>query len=488
MTSPSSTLYSQCPKLYASDGVNHRKYVPVDSMRELVNKESISSELKRKKKIPWGVSKCAAQIEEKSSKLFLTLVLSGKAPDIRRLRKAGFTDNDLPLIKLDDTTLQSSSEEKKLFETPKGWKEQTIDTFIEKQWMMIAPIFNSNGEHRDFDTNICLPFDNLDEKGHSNTSIVFKANIHKAHQIGFENDSPSLSVALKEFRLQGNYSGNHSGNYFEDERENLVMIRGLANNEHITKSFGSFCQGNRKFMIFPWADGGDLDNFWQEKDADKRSPELLVWSLEQMLGLAEGLQALHHRVGEKINLRHGDLKPGNILHFLTGEGRGILKITDFGISKIHNVNTFERMDNPTNTRATSPSYEAPEAVSKEKKARSRKYDIWSLGCIYLEFAIWLIHDWKSIQDFNEERKPKAYYTSNFAHFYHDSNGQVEVHPKVNEKIKSLKSNPQCGENSPLKDLLDLIDAHLLRVEVDDRLDAEGLRRRLADIVKKAKPE
>jgi serine/threonine protein kinase len=145
------------------------------------------------------------------------------------------------------------------------------------------------------------------------------------------------------------------------------------------------------------------------------------------------------------------------------------------------------MDHPTHTRATSPSYEAPEAVSKEKRARSRKYDIWSLGCIYLEFAIWLIHDWKSIQDFNEERKPKAY-TDTFAHFYHDSNGKVEVHPKVNEKIKSLKSNPQCGENSPLGGLIDLIDAHLLRVEVDERLDAEGLRNRLESIVNKAKPE
>ncbi|VUC36654.1 unnamed protein product [Clonostachys rosea] len=327
----------------------------------------------------------------------------------------------------------------------------------------MAPVFENNSEHRELDPNVCLPFDNLDEKCHSNSSVIFQANIHKAHPIGFE------------------------GNYFENERENLDRIRGVTNNTHITKSFGSFSQGNRKFMIFPWADGGDLDNFWQEHDADKRSHELLIWSLEQMLGLAEGLQALHHEIGEKINLRHGDLKPGNILHFLPEEGRGALKITDFGISRVHSVNTFERKGIPTHTRATSPSYEAPEAVSKEKRARSRKYDIWSLGCIYLEFAIWLIHDWKSIQDFNEERKLKAY-SDAFAHFYHDSNGQVEVHPKVDEKIKSLKNDPQCGDNSPLRALLDLIATHLLRVDVDARLDAEGLRKNLAAIVKKAKSE
>ncbi|CAG9990474.1 unnamed protein product [Clonostachys byssicola] len=466
---PPPTLYSQCQEAYALDEINHRRYLPVDSIRKLTKRENIGSELKRKKKIPLGVSKLAVQTEQQSSKIFLTLLFFDNALDIKGLLKAGFTDKDLPLIKLNDTTLQSSSEKEKLFRTPKDWTEQNIDTFIEKQWVMIAPVFTNNGEHREFDTNVCLPFDNLDEKEHTNTNVIFKADIHKAHQIGFEDDAPSLSVALKEFG---------TGNYFNNERENLGRIRGLVNNKHITKTFGSFSQGSRNFMIFPWADGGDLDNFWKEKDAYKRSPELLIWSLEQMLGLAEGLQALHH----EVNLRHDNLNPGNILHFLTGEGRGILKIAGFGISKIHNVDTFD-----THTRAKSPSFEAPEAVSKEKRARSRKYDIWSLGCIYLEFAVWLIQDWNSILDFYEERKHKAS-ANTFAHFYRDSNGQMEVQPKVNERIKSLKSNPQCGENSPLGDLLDLIDAHLLRVEVDDRLDAEGLRDRLAAIVKKAKPE
>lgn len=168
-------------------------------MRKLAKKGSISSELKGKKKIPWGVSKCAAQIEEQSSKLFLTLASYDKALLIRGLLKAGFTDNDLPLIKLNDTTLQSSSETKKKFKTPKDWTEQTIDTFIERQWMMMAPVFSNNGKHREFNTNVRLPFDNLDEKGHSNTSIVFKANIHKAHQIGFEVWSPPQPQASCSF-------------------------------------------------------------------------------------------------------------------------------------------------------------------------------------------------------------------------------------------------------------------------------------------------
>jgi hypothetical protein len=186
MASPPPTLYSQCQSAYASDEINHRRYIPVDSMRKLAKRGNIGSELKRKKKIPLRVSKCAGQVEQQASKLFLTLVHFDKALDIRSLLRAGFTDKDLPLIKVDDTTLRSSSEKNKMFRTPKDWTEQNIDSFLEKQWMMTAPVFTNNGEHREFDTNVCLPFDSLDEKGHSNTSVVFQANIHKAHQIGFQ--------------------------------------------------------------------------------------------------------------------------------------------------------------------------------------------------------------------------------------------------------------------------------------------------------------
>jgi serine/threonine protein kinase len=148
---------------------------------------------------------------------------------------------------------------------------------------------------------------------------------------------------------------------FTKERENLEKIRRLKRNEHMTLSLGSFSQEGRYCLIFPWAEGGDLDNLWKNGNSRLRTPELALWSLRQMFGLTETLEALHLGFDEETNCRHGDLKPQNILHFLTNE-EGILKITDFGISSIHENTTFERKETPTVTRATTPSYQAPEAA------------------------------------------------------------------------------------------------------------------------------
>jgi serine/threonine protein kinase len=61
---------------------------------------------------------------------------------------------------------------------------------------------------------------------------------------------------------------------------------------------------NAFHVIFPWADGGNLKEYWKTLADKERTPDLGVWALRQMLGLSEALAALHIR-----NCRHGDLKP-----------------------------------------------------------------------------------------------------------------------------------------------------------------------------------
>jgi serine/threonine protein kinase len=273
---------------------------------------------------------------------------------------------------------------------------------------------------------------------------------------------------------------------FTKERDNLEKIRQLKRNEHMTLNLGSFSQEGRYYLIFPWAEGGDLDNLWKDGNSRLRTPELALWSLRQMCGLAETLEALHLGFDEKTNCRHGDLKPQNILHFLTN-GEGILKITDFGISSIHENTTFERKETPTETRATTPSYQAPEAAPAllEKQARSRKYDIWSLGCIFLEFTIWLVGSWEDVESFNEERKPEPTTDATLSHFYDITNGIARVHPVVSRRITQLKMTSRIKQGTALGDILELIEKRLLKVEVEERFDAGKLYQSLRNIVHKA---
>ncbi|CCF42997.1 TOL [Colletotrichum higginsianum] len=62
-----------------------------------------------------------------------------------------------------------------------------------------------------------------------------------------------------------------------------------------------------------------------------------------------------------------------------------------GLAKRHSFATQER-PKPTTTNSATILYEAPEAkTSLGKKARSRQYDIWSMGCIITEWMIWILY-------------------------------------------------------------------------------------------------
>ena len=314
-------------------------------------------------------------------------------------------------------------------------------------------------------------------------------------------ETPSLLVAIKSF-------GERERAAFEQERDNLNTFRGLKRSKHITQHLVTISQGKMHYIIFPWAEGGDLENFWKDKSSKRRTPQLVLWCLKQMLGLVEALYALHQEIGNNFkalcphndpncrecepNCRHGDLKPGNILHFLTGEEGGILKITDFGISKVHYDRTFQRSE--TVTRATTPSYEAPEgSPSLPKGPRSRKYDIWSLGCIFLEFTIWIVRGWDAVQSFNDARKPESHKqrTEQWAHFFQITEATPPValvHQEVTQVIADMKVAARRQERTALGDLLGIIESDLLKVPVADRCDAVQLYEQLATIVQSAKSD
>ncbi|KAG9237326.1 kinase domain-containing protein [Amylocarpus encephaloides] len=474
-------LYGKLRVACRNDKLNSdRQYIPVDVVDEKITKDSIKAELGRKSKIPnWWWSCLAARVEKNNVKrVFSVLVYVQKPSFVEKLLESGFTDEDLPLVKHREE-MRSVHDPTRTFSIPKEWEDQTVDDFIKKQWMVLAPIFDTSGKHMVLDPLCPLPFSTMEEVVCSPRNLVYKAKVYPSHQEGFEVEAPSLQVALKEFKYKVD---------FEHERENLNKIRGLKNNKHITQNFATFSQGNKHYIIFPWAVGGDLDNFWKNGKSKSRTPRLALWCLRQMLGLTEALLALHREIGGEDNCRHGDLKPGNILHFLTGE-EGILKITDFGISRIHNNATFQRMENPTTTRATTPSYEAPEAAPalSRKQARSRKYDIWSLGCIFLEFTIWHVCGWEVVQSFNAARKSGSPGGENWAHFYQITNDTARVHPEVTRIIADLKGSTEIKATA-LGEFVDLIEKSLLEVKVEDRIDSAQLSSRVRGIVEKAESD
>ncbi|KAJ0115718.1 protein kinase [Diaporthe amygdali] len=80
---------------------------------------------------------------------------------------------------------------------------------------------------------------------------------------------------------------------------------------------------------------------------------------------------------------------------------GVLKISDFGETRFHQAET--RMRHQPSTTAVTMAYSAPEFEQEPDGPVSRAYDVWSLGCVYLEFATWLLLGAQGVEDFAQDR-------------------------------------------------------------------------------------
>ena len=211
-------------------------------------------------------------------------------------------------------------------------------------------------------------------------------------------------------------------------------------------------------MIFPWADGGNLGDYW--KDYETRSSELdsLQWIIDQFVGLSAALQELHEN-----NARHGDLKPENILWFRDKNGMGELQIADLGLAAFHekeeNTNVRRVRDKHTVTPSGTSRYEPPEMDRDrgKKDARSRQYDIWSMGCIVLELLLWVSYGYDAVKTFR----------LNTTHFWTKAPGErYEIHSDVIMRMKIMER--QLQDNTAYKELLYLVRNKLLIVKVSEK--------------------
>ena len=174
---------------------------------------------------------------------------------------------------------------------------------------------------------------------------------------------------------------------------------------HIVKFVGGFRQGPTSHLLFKWADGGNLRSYWNNKKNWSRNADLISWTIEQITGLFSALEKWHDLKlsSTPLNGRHGDLKPENILRSLEAQDsrRGIFQIADLGLAKIHSLPTHAR-NNPSSTLDGTARYKPPEIKAKI----SRSYDIWSMGCITLEWIIWLVYGIDELKAFHDQACPE----------------------------------------------------------------------------------
>ncbi|XP_055529290.1 serine/threonine-protein kinase Nek8 [Wyeomyia smithii] len=148
---------------------------------------------------------------------------------------------------------------------------------------------------------------------------------------------------------------------------NEVDVFSKLHHPNIIAYLGSFVRGDYLFIEMEFADGGTLSQVLIEKSHGERLPERFILNILDQITSA--INYMHSQ-----NILHRDLKTANV--FLNK--RGIVKVGDFGISKIMNTRLHAQ------TVLGTPYYFSPEMC--EGKQYDEKSDIWALGCVLGEMC------------------------------------------------------------------------------------------------------
>jgi serine/threonine-protein kinase len=156
-----------------------------------------------------------------------------------------------------------------------------------------------------------------------------------------------------------------------------AQVAAKIKSEHVARVFDvSRLPDGTPFIVMEHLEGKDLCDYVGE-----RGPLPVKVAVDYVLQACEGLAAAH-----AIGIVHRDIKPENL--FLAGRSQGIevVKILDFGISKVALTGSaFTGSSELVRTTIPmgSPVYMSPEQIRDTESVDART-DIWSLGCVLME--------------------------------------------------------------------------------------------------------
>ncbi|KAK5644545.1 hypothetical protein RI129_005845 [Pyrocoelia pectoralis] len=170
-----------------------------------------------------------------------------------------------------------------------------------------------------------------------------------------------LKVVVKEVNSDLN------GEQIESAKNEVAILKCLKH-PNVVLYYDSFVSDNIFYIVMEYATKGSLYDFIKNNKPNLLQQQIVLNYFCQILN---GLHHIHSK-----NIIHRDLKSENI--FLTGLQSDVVKIGDFGISKIL------QNDTKTQTFIGTANYLAPEMC--HGKPYNTKSDIWSLGCILYELC------------------------------------------------------------------------------------------------------
>lgn len=211
---------------------------------------------------------------------------------------------------------------------------------------------------------------------------------------------------------------------------------------------GCFIQENNCIILLEYADEGSLMHFFKANAYLPRCHQEAFDLWEDLSQLFTGLAHLHSSSRNKPRI-HQDIRPENILvsNDFDRPGRFSFRLGDFGITS---VAKYAKDGQPMGQlNHGTPIFTSPEVANIQEnvptyKEASLSRDVFSLGCVLYDCAVWMtLHDRGRVAFFNERVKE----TETLSHVkragylgaFHDGSKILDIVRNKKDEVKKLES-------------------------------------------------
>ncbi|KAK9793594.1 putative Kinase-like domain-containing protein [Seiridium cardinale] len=240
---------------------------------------------------------------------------------------------------------------------------------------------------------------------------------------------------------------------YEDERKTYTASQNATNHDNILHCLGShyYLSPERErisSIMLEFADFGTLrDVFLRNRPPYRFDDIRAFW--RGFLGAIYGLETLHNlNLSEGYRSVHQDLKPSNIFIFRGNPDAGPFaykfKIGDFGSSYAQSADpAFHGQSGPD--RGATREYGPPELHLNDSidYRVTSVVDMWAIGCIMLETAMWITGGELARQDFRRDRMDETdglpdHKRLGRSDCFHDGNSALKCVAAVRQTVKAYR--------------------------------------------------
>ncbi|KAI1260941.1 kinase-like domain-containing protein [Xylariaceae sp. FL1019] len=466
------------------------------------------------------------EVHENQIIVLALLVLFRKGGTIIQFLENGVSDAKLPLMYTDDACasdlhLHGQAHVRLECFGDSEWTIQMKKDICQMQWHLDVPCLGMGpdlvAKHFDFPVEKVLPWikEATDTRNHTDkTAIRQSGGYSQVQRVYIHPDYHDFRDILRKIGLlssSSNYfalkvlnpeSDKELDGMYRNEIQHLTNFNGTSS-RHLVTLLTSFTHREKRHFLFPWATC-DLFTYWDRQQSQPQNLESVRWFSRQLLGLVDAVKTIHwpahiqHAYG-----RHGDLKPDNILWYQQYENdpRGILVVSDMGFTVIHR--TYSRSKDCAAEVARAPDYHPPELDTKDVDV-SRKYDVWTLGCIFLEMLTWFLGESHDRNKFKLSRTEIDFKlrgpTYTFFQLVHSNDHQIEAKVKQSVLIVSSASvfslvleDADCcikcmeeirrhsNRSQLTDDIVNIIQNRMIIINPSERADMRSLHKDFTDL-------